>query len=78
MAGRPRKYKIDIPNLYIYLDPRTQVIYWQYKHPISGKRYGLGSDEKDAKAVAIEANLEVSQQELRHTMVARDLVSKIV
>ncbi len=77
MAGRPRKYKIDIPNLYIYLDPRTQVIYWQYKHPISGKRYGLGSDEKEAKAVAIEANLEVSQQELRHTMVARDLVSKI-
>ncbi|WP_447879191.1 phage integrase Arm DNA-binding domain-containing protein [Serratia fonticola] len=68
MAGRPRKYKIDIPNLYFYLDPRTQAVYWQYKHPISGKRYGLGRDEKEAKAVAAEANLEVSKLELKHTL----------
>ncbi|WP_366543651.1 phage integrase Arm DNA-binding domain-containing protein, partial [Salmonella enterica] len=37
MAARPRSHKISIPNLYCKLDKRTGKIYWQYKHPVSGR-----------------------------------------
>ncbi|MGY6331009.1 phage integrase Arm DNA-binding domain-containing protein, partial [Escherichia coli] len=56
MAARPRSHKISIPNLYCKLDKRTGKVYWQYKHPLSGRFHSLGTDENEAKQVATEAN----------------------
>ncbi|MCN8575706.1 phage integrase Arm DNA-binding domain-containing protein, partial [Escherichia coli] len=52
MAARPRSHKISIPNLYCKLDKRTGKVYWQYKHPLSGRFHSLGTDENEAKQVA--------------------------
>ncbi len=58
MAARPRSHKISIPNLYCKLDKRTGKVYWQYKHPLSGRFHSLGTDENEAKQVATEANID--------------------
>ncbi|WP_337232418.1 phage integrase Arm DNA-binding domain-containing protein, partial [Vibrio cholerae] len=52
MAARPRTHKIIIPNLYRKLDERNGKIYWQYKHPITGKFHSLGTDEQEARETA--------------------------
>ncbi len=72
MAGRPRKHNINVPNLFCFADPRTKRIYWQYKHPLTGKRHGLGTDETEATAIAIEANLRISAQQANQVSVIRE------
>lgn len=54
MAGR--KHNIDIPNLYCKLDKRTSRVYWQYRDPITGKFFSLGTDAEQAKRAADLAN----------------------
>ena len=76
MAARPRKYKIDIPNLYCKLDKRTSRVYWQYRHPISGVFIGFGTDEDAAKAAATEMNRLVSEQETQQSYALIDLAIK--
>jgi integrase len=76
MAARPRKYNLNIPNLYFKLDKRTNKIYWQYKHPGNGKFIGFGTDEKTARAAAIEVNRIMAEQALNQTNVLIDLAIK--
>lgn len=78
MAARPRKYNLDIPNLYCKLDKRTNKVYWQYKHPGHGKFIGFGTDENNARAAAIEANRIIAEQTLSQTNVLIDLAIKDV
>ncbi len=68
MAARPRTHKISIPNLYCKLDKRTGKVYWQYKHPISGRFHSLGTDEAEAKQVASEANTIIAEQRTRQIL----------
>lgn len=35
--------------------------YFQYKHPVTGKFHGVGSDESEAIRVAEEANKKLAQ-----------------
>lgn len=76
MAARPRKYKIDIPNLYCKLDKRTSKVYWQYRHPTSGVFVGFGTDEDSAKAAAIEMNRLVAEQETQQSYALIDMAIK--
>lgn len=66
--GRPRKHNVTIPGLSPYLDSRTNKVYWRYKHPVTGKFHGLGTDEKIAKEIAIEANSRLAEQKMRHIL----------
>ncbi|HBX0706801.1 TPA: tyrosine-type recombinase/integrase [Klebsiella pneumoniae] len=68
MAARPRTHKITIPNLYCKLDKRTGKVYWQYKHPISGRFHSLGTDEAEARQVASEANTIIAEQRTRQIL----------
>ncbi|WP_224552937.1 phage integrase Arm DNA-binding domain-containing protein [Pectobacterium versatile] len=72
MAGRPRKHNIKVQNLFCFTDPRTKRVYWQYKHPLTGKRHGLGTNEADATAIAIEANLRISEQQVKQAFAIRE------
>lgn len=74
--ARPRKYKLSVPGLYCNVDPRTNIIYWRYKHPLTGKFHGLGSDADEAKSIAIEANIRLSEQRLRNTLTLQDKIGK--
>lgn len=76
MAARPRKYNLNIPNLYFKLDKRTNKLYWQYKHPGTGKFIGFGTDEKTARAAAAEANRIMAEQALSQTNILIDLAVK--
>ncbi|MBQ0956439.1 phage integrase Arm DNA-binding domain-containing protein [Serratia symbiotica] len=78
MMGRPRKFALNIPGLYCSTDKRTQRIYWKYKHPITGVVHGLGTNADEAKAIAIEANSRLSEQQLRNTLAVRDKLSRAV
>lgn len=76
--GRPRKYNVTIPGLSPYMDSRTNKVYWRYKHPVTGKFHGLGSDEKLAKELAMEANSRLAEQQMRQTLKIKDeLIRKI-
>ncbi|HDG1697309.1 TPA: phage integrase Arm DNA-binding domain-containing protein [Kluyvera ascorbata] len=77
MAARPRKHKISIPNLYCKLDKRTGKVYWQYKHPVSGRFHSLGTDEAEAKQVAIEANTIIAEQRTRQILSVNDRLTRI-
>lgn len=68
MAARPRTHKITIPNLYSKLDKRTGRVYWQYKHPVTGKFHSLGTDAEEAKQVASEANDIIAEQRTRQIL----------
>ncbi|MGL5365560.1 MAG: phage integrase Arm DNA-binding domain-containing protein, partial [Plesiomonas shigelloides] len=46
-------------------DKRTNRTYWQYKNPLDNKFYGLGTDEEEAKAMAIEANAHVAKVRIK-------------
>ncbi|HHL2711978.1 TPA: phage integrase Arm DNA-binding domain-containing protein [Yersinia enterocolitica] len=74
--GRPRKYNVDVPGLSCYTDARTKKVYWRYKHPVSGKFHGLGDNEVEAKAIAVEANTRFAQQQMGQLITARDKISR--
>jgi integrase len=74
--ARPRKYNINIPGLSCFTDARTKRVYWRYKHPITGKFHGLGTDEKEAKIIALEANSRLAEQKMNHLLKARDEISR--
>ncbi|MBC4390492.1 phage integrase Arm DNA-binding domain-containing protein [Raoultella ornithinolytica] len=77
MAARPRSHKISIPNLYCKLDKRTGRIYWQYKHPLSGRFHSLGTDENEAKQVATEANTIIAEQRTRQILSVNERLSRM-
>ena len=74
--ARPRKYKVNIPGLSCFTDARTKKVYWRYKHPVTGKFHGLGTDEIAAKAIAMEANQRLTERQLSQLLKARDEISK--
>ncbi|WP_334361642.1 phage integrase Arm DNA-binding domain-containing protein [Enterobacter hormaechei] len=77
MAARPRSHKISIPNLYCKLDKRTGKVYWQYKHPTTGRFHSLGTDEEEAKQVANEANTIIAEQRTRQILSVNERLSKM-
>lgn len=77
MAARPRTHKISIPNLYCKLDKRTDKIYWQYKHPVTGRFHSLGTDEAEAKQVATEANTVIAEQRTRQILSVNDRLARM-
>lgn len=64
MAARPRKHKIDTPNLYFKLDKRNNKIYWQYRDPVTGVYQGFGTDAEAARVAATELNRMHAEQEV--------------
>lgn len=74
--ARPRKYNVNIPGLSCYTDLRTKKVYWRYKHPITGRFHGLGTDEKAARSIAAEANSRLAEQKMSQLLIARDKISK--
>lgn len=77
MAARPRSHKVSIPNLYCKLDKRTGKVYWQYKHPVSGRFHSLGTDEAEAKQVATEANTIIAEQRTRQILSVNDRLARM-
>ena len=77
MAARPRAHKISIPNLYCKLDKRTGKVYWQYKHPVTGRFHSLGTDEAEAKQVATEANTIIAEQRTRQILSINDRLARM-
>ena len=77
MAARPRTHKISIPNLYCKLDKRTGNVYWQYKHPTTGRFHSLGTDEAEAKQVANEANTIIAEQRTRQILSVNDRLARM-
>lgn len=77
MAARPRTHNITIPNLYAKLDKRTGHVYWQYKHPISGKFHSLGTNEEEAKQVASEANDIIAEQRTRQILSVNEKIARM-
>lgn len=77
MAARPRTHNINIPNLYAKLDKRTDRVYWQYKHPMTGRFHSLGTDEAEAKTIANEANLALAEQRSRQVITLTDKNSRV-
>lgn len=74
--ARPRKYNVTIPGLSCFTDARTKRVYWRYKHPVTGKFHGLGTDEAEAKAIAVEANQRLAQRQVQQLLKVRDEISK--
>lgn len=70
--ARPRKYNVKTPGLSCFTDARTNKVYWRYKHPVTGKFHGLGTDEVAATAIAIEANTRLAEQQMNQLLKARD------
>lgn len=77
MAARPRSHNIIVLNLYCKLDKRNNKTYWQYKHPLTGKFHSLGTDEKEAKEVAIQANMIIAEQQTKQILSINDRLSGI-
>ena len=75
MAARPRKHNINVPNLYSKLDKRTEKVYWQYRHPLTGQFIGFGTDSDAAKLAATELNRLLAQQETSQSFALIDMVS---
>lgn len=74
--ARPRKHNVTIPGLSCFLDSRTNRVYWRYKHPVTGKFHGLGTDEQVAKEIAVEANSRLAERQMRHTFKIREEINK--
>ncbi|MGQ6548267.1 phage integrase Arm DNA-binding domain-containing protein [Serratia fonticola] len=74
--ARPRKYNVTIPGLSCYSDARTKKVYWRYKHPVTGKFHGLGTDEEAAIAIATEASSRLAEQKMSQLLMARDKISR--
>ncbi|KAF6592559.1 phage integrase Arm DNA-binding domain-containing protein [Cronobacter sp. EKM101R] len=77
MAARPRIHKITIPNLYSKLDKRTGRVYWQYKHPVTGKFHSLGTNAEEAKQVASEANSIIAEQRTRQILSVNEKIARM-
>ncbi|HAT3808369.1 TPA: tyrosine-type recombinase/integrase [Morganella morganii] len=77
MAARPRKNNVNIPNLYPLFNRKANKVYWRYKHPVTGTFHALGDDEKEAKAIAVEANLRLAEQRSRQVMAISDRIARI-
>lgn len=75
MAARPRKNNVKVPNLYSFHNRKVNKIYWHYKHPITGKFHSLGTDEEEAKVVAIEANSRLAEQRTRQILALSDRIA---
>lgn len=76
--ARPRKYNVNIPGLSCYTDARTKKVYWRYKHPGTGKFHGLGDNEEEAKAIAIDANMQLNQRKMANLLRVRNEISREV
>jgi Bacteriophage lambda integrase, N-terminal domain. len=74
--ARPRKYNVTIPGLSCFTDARTKKVYWRYKHPVTGKFHGLGTDEEAARMIAAEANSRLAEQKMSQLLIARDKISR--
>mgnify|MGYP000942945894 CR=1 FL=1 len=74
--ARPRKHNVSIPGLSCYLDSRTKKVYWRYKHPVTGKFHGLGTDESVAIEIAVEANSRLAEQKMRHLIQTKNEINK--
>lgn len=74
--ARPRKHNVSIPGLSCFLDSRTKKVYWRFKHPVTGKFHGLGTDEAIAKEIATEANSRLAEQKMRHLIQAKNDINK--
>lgn len=73
MAARPRKFNLNIPNLYCKLDKRTNKVYWQYRHPLTGRFIGFGTNEENARDAAKEANRLLSEQQSHQAAMLVDI-----
>lgn len=76
--ARPRKYNVTIPGLSCFIDARTKRVYWRYKHPVTGKFHGLGTDETEAKAIATEANARLAENQRANLLKAREDIARSV
>ncbi|MDH2066859.1 phage integrase Arm DNA-binding domain-containing protein [Pantoea sp. GD03673] len=76
--ARPRKYNVTIPGLSCFTDVRTKRVYWRFKHPVTGKFHGLGTDEAEAKAIAIEANTRLAENAMKNMVRVRDCIAETV
>ncbi len=63
--------------MYCTLDKRTGKIYWQYRHPISGRFHSLGTDESEAKQVATKANTIIAEQRTRQILSVKDRLARM-
>ncbi|HGH3389972.1 phage integrase Arm DNA-binding domain-containing protein [Citrobacter portucalensis] len=70
--ARPRKYNVDIPGLYPYTNKKANKVYWRWRHPITEKFHGLGSDEHLAARLAAELNSRIAQQQMRQMLELRE------
>ncbi|EOJ3503307.1 phage integrase Arm DNA-binding domain-containing protein, partial [Escherichia coli] len=52
-------------------------VYWQYKHPLSGRFHSLGTDESEAKQVATEANIVIAEQRTRQILSVNDRLARM-
>ncbi|MCS3433667.1 site-specific integrase [Klebsiella sp. BIGb0407] len=75
MAARPRKNNVSVPNLYPMFSRKANKVYWRYKHPITGKFHSLGDNEKEAIAIAIEANTRLAEQRTRQIIAISDKIA---
>lgn len=71
--ARPRKYNVDVPNLYCKIDKRTNKVYWQYRHPLTGNFIGFGVVEDHAVTAATELNRILSEQQSRQASMLVDI-----
>ncbi|HHQ6628487.1 TPA: phage integrase Arm DNA-binding domain-containing protein, partial [Serratia fonticola] len=71
--ARPRKYNVDTPNLYCKMDKRTNRVYWQYRHPLTGNFIGFGLNQEHAVAAAVELNRVLSEQQSRQASMLVDI-----
>ena len=76
MAARPRTHKVNIPNLYCKFDRRTSKVYWQYRHPITGKFIGFGTDGDTAREAAMAANAMITEQQSKQINFLIDMTVK--
>ena len=75
MAARLRKNNVKVPNLYPLYNRKVNKIYWRYKHPVTGKFHGLGDNEEEAKAIAIEANSRLAEHRTRQITALSDRIA---
>ena len=75
MAARPRKNNVSVPNLYPMFSRKANKVYWRYKHPVTGKFHTLGDNEKEAIAIAIEANTRLAEQRTRQVIAVSDKIA---
>lgn len=68
---------MTIPNLYSKLDKRTGRVYWQYKHPITGKFHSMGTNADEAKQVANKANAIIAEQRTRQILSVNEKIAKM-